>query len=121
MKTIIKLLITVAVINALFRIGMATATYYQFKDASYQIALFAGYETESALHSRVMDMAAAYQVPISPEQVTIRRDGLRTVIEAEYDQPVELFPHFTRSAQVSFKVEAFSTRPETVSDVLKRK
>ena len=120
MKTIIKLLITVAVINALYRVGMATATYYQFKDASHQIALFAGYESQSALHSRVMDMAAAYNVPIAPHQVTVRRNGLRTVIEAEYEQPVELFPRFTRSAKVSFSVEAFSTRPESVSDAIRK-
>lgn len=119
MKTIIKLLITVAFLNALYRTGVEAMKYYELKDAAYQIALFGGFDSEANLRARVMEKAADLQVPIAPEQVTVRREGMHTSITAEYEQPVELFPRFTRSAKLSFSVSAYSTRPATPSDVVK--
>ena len=39
MKTIIKLLIAIAIVNAVVRVGMATASYYEFKDQVQQLVL----------------------------------------------------------------------------------
>lgn len=113
MKTIIKVLIAVALLNAMYRTGVEAMKYYELKDAAYQIALFGGFDSEASLHARVMEKAADLQVPISPHQVTVRREGMHTAITAEYDQPVELFPRFTRSAKLSFSVSAYSTRATT--------
>jgi hypothetical protein len=104
-KTIIKLLIVAAVLNASARAAMATWSFYQFKDASQQIAIFAGEVPEEALHQQVMETAARLEVPVSPEQVTVRREGPITRIEAAYEQPVELFPNYVRRFPVSFSVE----------------
>ena len=120
MKTIIKLLITAVFLNALYRTGVEAMRYYEFKDAAYQIALFGGFDSEGTLHTRVVQRAADLKVPIAPEQITVRRaDGQRVTIAAEYDQPVELFPRFTRSAKLSFNVEAYATRAATPSDITK--
>ena len=105
MKTIIKLLIVVAVMNAAARSGMAAWSFYQFKDASEQIAIFAGNKPESEIHAAVMETAMRLGVPVEPEQVTVRRDGFVTRIEAAYEQPVELFPNYIRRVPVSFSVE----------------
>ena len=105
MKTIIKLLIVAAVLNAAARSAMAAWSFYEFKDASQQIAIFAGDMPESALHEQVMETAVRLGVPVSPEQVTVRREGAVTRIEAAYEQPVELFPNYTRRVPVSFAVE----------------
>ena len=105
MKTIIKLLIGAALLNATARSGMAAWSFYQFKDASEQIAIFGGNRPESALHEQVMETAVRLGVPIAPEQVTVRREGNVTRIDAAYEQPIELFPNYTRRVPVSFAVE----------------
>jgi len=104
-KTIIKLLIGAALLNATARSGMAAWSFYQFKDASEQIAIFGGNSPESALHEQVMETAVRLGVPIAPEQVTVRRERTVTRIEAAYEQPIELFPNYTRRVPVSFAVE----------------
>jgi hypothetical protein len=105
MKTIVKLLIVAAVLNAAARSAMAAWSFYQFKDASQQIAIFGGNTSESALHEQVMETAVRLGVPVEPEQVTVHREGTVTRIEAAYEQPVELFPSYTRLVPVSFAVE----------------
>jgi hypothetical protein len=105
MKAIIKLLIVAVVLNAAARSAMAAWSFYQFKDASQQIAIFAGEIPEATLHERVMETAARLGVPVAPEQVTVRREGPVTLIEAMYEQPIELFPNYTRRVPVSFSVE----------------
>lgn len=105
MKTIIKLLIVAAVLNAAARSAVAAWSFYQFKDASQQIALFGSDTPESAIHEQVMEIAVRLGVPVAPEQVTVRREGAVTRIEAAYEQPVELFPNYIRRVPVSFAVE----------------
>ena len=119
MKTVIKLMIAAAVLNASARAGLAAWRYYQFKDASYHIALFSGNASEGDLYDRVLEKAAEYEVPITSEQIVVQRDGQRTLISAEYDQRVEFFPKYDRSVKMSFSVEAYSTRPMTASDAVR--
>ena len=40
MKTIIKILIAIAILNASARVGIAAAGYYQLKDASQELLTF---------------------------------------------------------------------------------
>ena len=42
MKTVLKLLIAVAIMNATARVGYAAARYYQLKDESQELVTFGG-------------------------------------------------------------------------------
>jgi hypothetical protein len=109
-KTIIKLLITAAILNAAVRGGMAAFTYYQFKDRAEQLVIFGARATPDELHNQIVATAAELEVPIDPENITVEREGPRTRAEAAYIQPVEFFPSYTYPVNLSFRVEGFSVR-----------
>jgi hypothetical protein len=107
-KTIVKLLIALVVINAAVRGGMAMWKYYQFKDAAQQLVIFGVKETPTQLHNEVLARAQDLDVPIAPENVNIRREGARTWADAKYTEQVELFPRYRYPIEFSFSVEGFN-------------
>ena len=108
MKVIIKLLIVAAVLNACVRGAMAAWTYYQFKDAASQTILFGADASVGQLQEQILRRAAEFDVPITPENLVVSRDGPRTVAETSYTQPVELVPSYRHPFKFSFKVDALS-------------
>jgi hypothetical protein len=106
MKTIIKLLLTVAIVNAVVRSGSAAVDYYQLKDATQQIVLFAGESTIDQLRDRILEKAMQLGVPLKPEALNVRRDGTLTVADATYTEPVEVFPRYKYPVTFSFSVDA---------------
>ena len=110
MKTIIKLLIAAALLNAAARGAMAAWTYYQFRDTTEQLVIFGAGATPEELHHQIVETAAGLNVPVAPENITVEREGARTRAEAAYVQPVEFFPSLTYPINFSFMVEALAVR-----------
>jgi len=110
MKTIIKLVIAVALMNAVVRTGMVALGYYQLKDAAQQEVTWGGNVPPKELASHVLDKAAELGVPLEPGGIDVRRSKDVTVIEAFYTQPIELVPAFVYPviypAELSFTVQA---------------
>jgi len=107
MKTLIKILIAAVIVNALYRCGTVALTYYQFKDETQQMVLFSQSQTVADLSRQILDEAAKRSVPLEEENLTVRREGARTVAEAAYTQTVEVFPRYLYPVKFSFTVEAY--------------
>jgi hypothetical protein len=105
MKTIIKLLIVIAIINAAARVGLATAKYFQLKDQSQQLITFGGRSSPGELQNHILERANALRLPLVFEDISVMRDGLKTTAQAAYTQPVEVFPNYTYPINFRFTVE----------------
>jgi len=117
-KTILKLVVLLLVINAVARAANVAWHYYKFKDEAQQIATFGGGHSETELHDQILKKAEELEVPLQPEELVVRRDGNETIIEAAYTHPVQLVPkYYTYPAKLSFSVNAFVVKPTTADDV----
>jgi hypothetical protein len=105
MKTIIKLVLVLAILNGVVHVGLAAASYYQFKDESLQLVTFGGRATPGELQNRILERATALQLPVVFEDIMVTRDGFRTTAQASYTQPVEVFPNYTYPISFKFTVE----------------
>lgn len=108
MKTLIKLLIAVAIINAVARGAMAAWSYYQFRDATQQLVIFGAGTSTTQLHNQILDRAAEYDVPVAAERISVQREGARTWAEVSYTEAIEFFPRFTYPVDFSFSVDGFA-------------
>ena len=111
MKTILKLLVAIAVLNAVGRAGMAAVSYFQFKDETERLIVFDLTSTPEQLESQILDLGTRHGLPVPPESVSVERRGSRTTASAGYTAVVEYFPRYTYAMPVSFTVEAFSVAP----------
>jgi hypothetical protein len=107
-KTVVKLLIALAVVNAAARGGMTAWSHYQLKDAAQQLVLFGVRIPTAELSNQILNKAVELDVPLELQNIDIGREGNRTVVYASYRQPVEFFPNFVYPLDLSFSVEAFA-------------
>ena len=106
MRTIVTLVIVIALLNAASRTATAYWKYYQFKDAAQETAVFGGLMPTYTLHEQIMQKAGRLEIPIESDQVNVTREGQTTVIEASYVQTVELFPRYEYPLSFKFSVES---------------
>ena len=111
MKTIINLLIALAIMNAVARAGSAAWDYFQLKDATQQLIVFgAGVSTDQITYL-ILDKAVELDVPLERENIDISRVDDRTIVYLSYTKPVEFFPRFVYPLDLSFTVEARALNP----------
>ena len=108
MKTLFKVVVAVLVLNACARGAWSVWTYLQFKDAAQQIVLLGGRATPEDLHAGILAKAEELQLPVNAEDFTVYREGVRTVAEGKYTQPVEFFPNYTYPVTFEIQVNAVS-------------
>jgi hypothetical protein len=106
MRTVIKIAIALALINAAVRTGLVALDYYQLKDAAQQEAIFGGRTPPSEIATHVLEKAEELNVPLARNDLEVTRQGDLTMIRGVYTQPVELFPRFVYPFELSFAVEA---------------
>jgi len=108
MKTLFKLVIALLLLNAVARGAWATWNYYQLRDATQELLTFSPRATSDELHNEILVKAQELNLPLKPEDVDVRRNGMRTVAEASYTQAVEFFPSYSYPIKFSFLVDALS-------------
>ena len=115
-KSLIKILIAVAVANALWHAASAYISFYKFQDAVNEQAIHSGGRSETQLKDKVIELAMTYGEPIDPEAVTVHRDEEHTRVETSYVKPVALFPGYEYQWPFTLKVDAFVIVPQRLSD-----
>lgn len=110
MKTFLKLLVVAVVLNGAYRIGMAEYRFSQLKDSTHSM-LVLGTETPiEQLKEQVLKKAADLNLSVSPERVTVAREGVRTTVTVAYRQDVEVFPGYMYPRDYSFTDEIAALR-----------
>jgi hypothetical protein len=109
-KTIIKILIAAAIINAVARGGFAASSYYQLKDDTYQVVTFGAESPTDQIQNQILESAQKLNLPLDADNVEVTRNGLNTTAVVEYTQPVEFFPSYTYPLNFKFTVEATATQ-----------
>lgn len=100
-KRIIGIVVFLLVANATIRVATVFFHDQQFKDAVREIALFGAGKPDEVLKGKVMDAAAANQVPLDVDYIEIARKtvvgtGDHVVIKVSYAVMVPVAPGYPR-------------------------
>jgi hypothetical protein len=104
MKTLLKLIVVLLILNAAYRVGTAYWTHYQFQDSIQQMAQFAEHAAPDDLRTRILEQAGTLGVPIDPDHLSVTRGNRRIDIDGSYVRDLELLPRFTRRWDFSIHV-----------------
>jgi len=111
MKVLVKLIIAAAILHATWRAGSVYFKYYQLRESVEEIALFSGNRSDDELRSRVQEVAKGLEIPLDAERISVRRDDNHTLIDASYDERIELLPRYYYPWRFDVKVDAFTLVP----------
>lgn len=112
MKSLIRLVIAALIIHATWRAGTVYWRHYQFRDGVRQTAQFAGRRSDGELRAQVMELARAYEIPLEPSRVQVRRIDNHTLIDASYSESIELLPRYYYPWRFDVNVDTFTLVPK---------
>src|SRR5690349_4961689 len=92
MKTIIKIVLAILVITALFNAGRAVMGNYQFEDAVHEQLLFDPHQSDAEIMKFLTKLADQYGVPLDPKDVNIKQVGQDVIIDMSYTENIALIP-----------------------------
>ena len=92
MKTLVKIVATIAVLTACFNAGRYYLNNFQFEDAAQQRLLFETRASDAEIVNIVLKIANEYQIPLTPDDISVRMIGQDRVVEMEYEEKVPLLP-----------------------------
>ena len=107
-KLIIKLAIAALIANASWRVGSAYLSYYKFEDAAREVTQFRGDKSDSQIESRIFDLASEYDLPLTRNNLTIRREESHTIVDGSFTRPIELAPGYTYPWPFSIHIDTFT-------------
>ena len=112
MKSVIRLVIAALIIHATWRAGTVYWRHYQFRDGVRQTAQFAGRRSDQDLRTQVMEIAAAYEIPLDAGRVGVRRVENHTLIDASYQERIEVLPRYFYPWEFNVHVDAYTIVPK---------
>jgi len=105
MKTLLKLLVVAAVLNAAYRMGTAEYRFSKLKDSTHSMLVLGTATPIEELRQQIMRRAGDLELPVPADNVEVRREGVRTLAKVSYRQDVEVFPGYKYPRNYSFSDE----------------
>lgn len=118
MGKLINLAIAALLVHAAWRAGTAYWNYYKFRDEVQVTAQFGGALSEREVHARVLEIASELELPISADQVTVRKEGNHTRVEAAYVDEIEILPTYRYPWAFEVNVDAFTVVVPKAEDLI---
>lgn len=108
MKTLIKLILTVLVLNAAWHIGSAYWDHYQFEDAVQEAVQFQPRVSPDEITAKVVDLAGRQDLPLQAEDVNVTKEQRKVTVDASYSRDIEIFPRYSRQWAFSMHIIVYS-------------
>jgi hypothetical protein len=111
MKSLLKLVVFVALANGLVRFAIPYWHHHQFEYALKGRVLDWRESSDEVILEEVFTLAIENSVPIRPEQVALRREGEHLFLDIAYARPIEFFPTMKRTWKFDVNISGRVIRP----------
>ena len=108
MKALLKLAIVAILANATWQLWGVYSAHFKFKDAVQSTTQYNSGKSDQELRTRILDLAAQYDVPVTDANFTLRREEDHTIADGSYKRPVELFPGVPVPFTFKWHVDTFA-------------
>jgi hypothetical protein len=110
MKVLLKLAIVALLANATWHLWGVYSAHFKFKDAAQSAMQYNTEKSEQEQRTRILELAAQYDVPVTDSSFTVRREENHVIAEGSYTRPVELLPGFIYPMKFQWKVDVLSLK-----------
>jgi hypothetical protein len=110
-KVGIKLGLVALIVNATWHVYLAYSAHYKFRDSATVVVQNRGDKTDAQLHEDVLSLAAESDIPMAPDGIVVKREGIATNLKAQYTREIDLLPGRPYPWPFSFEVSTFSMTP----------
>jgi hypothetical protein len=108
LKLLVKLAIAALIANASWHLGSAYMSFYRFKDAVQHSAQFSSLRSDDQIRQRVLELASDFDVPVTADLFTVRRETYHIYVNGAYTQPVQLLPGYTYAWPFTLNIDVLT-------------
>jgi hypothetical protein len=111
-KTLLKLIVVLIVINGAYHFGMSEYRYSEFTDGTHAILAVGASTPVDQVKEQILKKAADLNLPVLPDRVEVTR-GIptnRTSVKVSYHTDIEVFPGYKYPRDYSFTDEITALR-----------
>jgi len=101
-KTLLKLLAVAAVLNGVYRFGVAEYKFSQLKDATHSLLVLGTRTPPEQVKEQIVARSSELGLSVSPDRVSVSRNGMTTTATFAYRHQVEVFPGVPFPREYSF-------------------
>jgi hypothetical protein len=117
MRGFIQILVVLLLLNAAFQAAWSYYTFYDFRAKLSEQTHNAPVSTTSQLHQRAVDLAEEYGLDLGWDDVQVRIESNRTIVDFAYVDDVPFIPRFYVTPWLfESSVSAVRLRPLTVDE-----
>jgi len=109
-RKLVKILLFVFVVNAMYQFVPPYYRYVRFKDGVHETALFSQRVPDTAIVDRVMTLVDRLNVPVARESVFVQHEGARIVISVSYVETMTFVPGRPYEWQFDASADALHVR-----------
>lgn len=113
-KGILKLAFLAVIANATWHVFVPYQAYVKFKDAVHAASLADFERPEEEQKARVLSLANRFDIPLTADGFTLRREQTHTITDGSYTQPIELFPTFWYPWTFTWHIDTLHLAPRRV-------
>ena len=92
MKTLIKIVLTLAVLTCCFQAARYAMNNYQFEDAVQQRLLFDTRASDTEVVATVMRIAREYSIVLKEDDISVQMVGQDRIVDMPYTVTIPLLP-----------------------------
>jgi hypothetical protein len=107
MGKLIKFLVAVLVLWAAWHVGISYYHFYVFQDAVEEMARLSGGDPDDGLAAQAARLAAESRLPLTADDIHVRKDSGQVVVEASYVDRVEVLPRYRYPFAHALRVRVF--------------
>jgi hypothetical protein len=105
-RKIVKIAVFLLIANFLYQIFPVAYRNIQFKEALHEMVLYSQKSSDAELINRAIALARENNVPLEREYVGVRHETGSIHVDANYVEPLKLFPGFTYKWEVTIDAKA---------------
>jgi hypothetical protein len=112
-KAAVKLAFVALLANASWQLLNVYWPHFKFTDAVKSTTQYRGEKSDDQVRQRILELAVQYDVPVTDENLTLRRDEAHTIVDAAYVRAITFMPGVTYPWPFTLHVDTFVVKPLT--------
>lgn len=109
-KSILKLAVVAVIANAVWHVFVPYSAHFKFTDAVEATTQFGDEKSDEELRARIVELASQYDVPVTSDSFTLKRQNTHTIVDGSYTQQIELFPGYLYPYTFRWRTDTFTQK-----------
>jgi len=116
-RRLVNLLFLILIANAVWRATPAVSAYFVYREQVVETARWSAGRPEREIQEILLEMARGSNIPLLDENLVVRRQGQRMLVDARYVEKIEILPLYFYDYEFTISTDTLLVRPSAIGEI----